>query len=240
MRPTHRPLRLALALPGIAFAASACVHSGHDHHAPTYSESEPNDDACCADDFGVLAAGEFLSIEGFISDDGHDPFDGFAFEAWQPLEVEFRLISESGADLDLCLYDPQIDLVVDCYETPYNPEVGTAFILAGGVDFHLVVNAFAGSGPYTLEVWASPLYGATAPAASGAEASALVAAAAPAPVRASPRSDFTAYLRGHEVAAGAPVARLGIALFVDLESGATNTAPIAETPAGILVWMGNP
>lgn len=167
----HPPRRaLLLATPALALIA-AC----HSNHEPgpvfvpaTYLESEVNDIAPLADYFGVLYPGDFFYIEGDITDipydpfdpwNGHDPFDGFAFTAGQPIHVQFRLfIDHPSADLDVILYDPQIDLDVAYFATGYNPEVGAVDVFSGGLDFHLVVESWVGSSGYTMEIEVFPLY----------------------------------------------------------------------------------
>jgi hypothetical protein len=239
----HFPSILALPFLG------ACVVSGGDGKPPYYAESEPNDGACCADDFGTLYAGEFLAIHGSISDSGFDPYDGFAFTAYQPMSVEFRLYADSPwADLDVCLYDPQLGITVDCFESPYNPETGVAHILAGGVDFHLVVNSFHGATGYTLEVEAFPLMLASGPAPAGAGATfgAVQGAEHTADEKPDRSAEFAAYsgaplaaaneLRGREVS----LIGLGELYLIDEAAGEMRTAFLTATSEGNLFWMGNP
>jgi hypothetical protein len=228
---------LGLALP----LFGACVHSdSHDH---ALKESEPNDAACCADYFGVLRPGDDLTIHGAISDDGFDPYDGFAFTAHEPITVEFRLYADSPfADLDVCLYDPQLGITVDCYESPFDPETGVAHILAGGVDFHLVVNAFVGDTAYTLRVEAFPLHfasGAAPPAAAGGAVQGGAHEGEEKPDRA---AEFAAY-HGAETASAPSfpsLVGLGELYLLDLATGGLRTAFLAATSDGTLVWMGNP
>ena len=241
--PRPRPA-FALALGSTLLAG--CIHSDGGPKHLVLSESEPNDGVCCADDFGLLAPGDFLAIHGFITDDGFDPFDGYAFTAWEPISVEFRVFADSGADLDVCLYDPQLGVIVDCFESPFNPETGVAHVLTGGADFHLVVNSFAGSSSYTLELDVFPLDFASA--APAAKAGALAGGAHGLGGKPDRRAAFAAY-------GGAPMtvgtvastpaeasALLGTGLLytLDLKSGELGTAFFARTSEGTLVWMGKP
>ncbi len=153
---------------------ASCVHSGGSSDG-AFAESEPNDAACCPDSFGFLSAGEFLAIKGTITDNGFDPFDGFSFIAAEPLTVDLRLFAHNPfADLDICVYDPQLGIFIDCFESPFDPEVGTVHVLLPGTEFHVVVNSFLGTSGYTLEVEAFPLSlasaapPATSPAGDGA------------------------------------------------------------------------
>lgn len=173
--PGHRSrpgTGLLLAL-GLGLLSSGCVRSsGRDAGPPVFSESELNDSVFTANDFGVLYPGDRFFIRGDISDLACDPFDpfaycdpfdGFAFTAGEPIYVEFRLFMDRfGHDFDVCLYDPQLDLTVDCFQSPNDPEFGAIEVLAGGLDFHLVVESFFGTGGYELEIDVYPLYGAGA------------------------------------------------------------------------------
>ena len=154
---------------------SSCVHSSGSSGG-SFAESEPNDFACCPDDFGFLAAGDFLSIKGSITDSGFDPFDGFAFTAFEPITVDLRLFAlNPAADLDICIYDPQLGIFIDCFESPFDPELGTVHVLFPGTVFHVVVNSFLGSSAYTLEVDVFPLsLASAAPPAAAATGSGAV------------------------------------------------------------------
>jgi hypothetical protein len=80
------------------------------------------------------------------------------------MHVDFQLfIDTNTANLDVCLYDPQLDQTVACFATDANPEQGGVDVSTGGLDFHLVVESFAGDGPYTLEINAQPLFAAATP-----------------------------------------------------------------------------
>ena len=183
-----RTLRLALSL--VSFGLVACHHHGHgsdsDGGTPVFVEQERNDDPLTANHFGVLRPGDHFIIEGNVRDDLVDPFDGFAFTAGGPLHVDFQLfIHNAAADLDVTLYDPQIDQTVASFATSDNPEVGGVDVLAGGLDFHLVVESFSGDATYSLEISVLSLFlrdgaraeGAPAIVASGARAERATAAA---------------------------------------------------------------
>ena len=165
-------MRSAILAPGLALLA-AC---GHSHHGggtgtgvPVFLEAERNDDPLSANDFGHLRPGDHFFIDGFVRDDLADPFDAFAFTADVPLHVDFELvIRNAAADLDVCLYDPQIDQTVACFATSDNPERGGVDVFAGGLDFHLVVESFLGDATYSLEIVVLPLFGREAQRAEGA------------------------------------------------------------------------
>ena len=142
------------------FSVTACSDHDHDHgvSVPSFFEVEPNDDAFTANDFGFLQPGDHFFIEGYITDNGFDPFDGFWFTSTQPIHVDFQLfIDEPFVDLDVCLYDPLFDVTIDCYQSTNNPEQGGVDVVGGNIDFHLVVESFVGSSTYGLEIVVLPL-----------------------------------------------------------------------------------
>ena len=155
-------VRTVLALALVLTVSVACTHRRyHDEpiFTPVYAELEPNDDAFNANYFGTLVPGDHFFIDGFSTDDSSDPFDGFAFTSVGPVHVDFRLwVTDPFTDLDVCLYDPQLDLVVDCFQTSNDPEEGGVDVTAGGLEFHLIVESFFGASSYSLEITASPLF----------------------------------------------------------------------------------
>ena len=153
----HRPRPFRRPLLPIALLIAGCSPATSDDPA-IYTEWEPNDDALSANDFGVLYPGDFFYIDGNSSDDGSDPFDGFAFVAGGPVHVDFRLFDDPySSDLDVWLYDAQLGEVVGYYETEQHPETGGVDIVAGGLEFHLMVRSYFGRSDYTLEIAVSPL-----------------------------------------------------------------------------------
>jgi hypothetical protein len=144
--------------------AQACSHHHHEDDVdpvPAFRESERNDAPAEANAFGLLYPGERFFIDGFVRDDGFDPFDGFAFTASEPLHVDFLLWHGSPtADLDVCLYDPLVDQTLACWATTERPERGGVDVFAGGLDFQLVVESFAGDSSYSLELVVYPLFAA--------------------------------------------------------------------------------
>jgi len=175
MRPAAISARIAtLALP--LTLALGCDHCNdcHDSGPATLFESEPNDLPQDADFAGTLFVGQHFFIEGFITDRGSDPFDGFAFTAGEPLHVDFQLFIDNAlADLDVCLYDPLLDQTLACFATDQNPEQGGVDVTAGGLDFHLVVESFTGESSYGLEIVVLPAVALTAAPSSATDAPAL-------------------------------------------------------------------
>ncbi|MDP6538344.1 MAG: hypothetical protein QF903_01430 [Planctomycetota bacterium] len=124
---------------------------------PVLYEVEPNDEAWYANEVGPVVAGEHFLIEGHITECCPDPFDGFAFVAVEPMEVELTLHAhDPTADLDFCIYDPVADVMLACFEGMTNPEIGSVG-LALPAEFHVVVSSWYGDSPYTLEVRTYPM-----------------------------------------------------------------------------------
>ncbi len=158
-------MRPALLLgPLVLFPTLACDDDDDDDggFVGTVFELEPNDDPATANYLGGLAVGSQLVIEGFITDRGTDPFDGFAFTALEPLHVDVLLAHNTLSDLDVCLFDPQLNQTLACFATEDNPELGGVDITAAGLDFHLVVESFVGESEYALELVVLPLFAARA------------------------------------------------------------------------------
>ena len=154
-------VKIALFVALSSFLA-ACVPSGSSSAIP-YSgnqplvELEPNDDAAHADYLGEFLAGDVISVEGHVSECCDDPFDGFAFYALEPVRVAVTLHGYNpGADLDFALYLPEIDAVVDSWETSNNPEYGE-FSFTGAGEFQIVVDSWIGDSGYLLDVEFLPL-----------------------------------------------------------------------------------
>jgi len=169
--------RLLSLLPLLALVALApgCRKRRYNDPAPVvvpaYGEVEVNDAAAQANDFGLLRPGDHFFIDGFITDSGADPFDGFLFTATQPIHVDFQLFIDNGAaDLDVYLYDPQIDADVAVFDTSLNPERGGVDVFSGGLDFHLVVQSWVGTSTYSMEILVYPLFVGLEEGASEAQA----------------------------------------------------------------------
>ena len=177
MRPAKKLELLALL---VSFSLVACDDDcddcDGDPQFPVFLEIEPNNDPPDADHFGVIRPGDHFFIEGTIRDDAFDPFDGFAFTSGDLIHVDFQLfVDDPFSDLDVCLYDPQLDQTIACFATTSNPEQGGVDVVSAGFDFHLVVESFVGISHYTLEIAVQPLLAATQAREPGAAQSPLSA-----------------------------------------------------------------
>lgn len=162
--PEHSLSSLALLLlllsscgGGGASGGGTVVVEGTTTTPPPLYEIEPNDVAAYADYIGEIIPGDYIEIEGHITECCPDPYDGFAFYAPGPVEVILTLNEANlAADLDFCIYDPTIDQMIACWETDLHPEVGI-FDYAGGGEFHVVIRSYIGDSNYLLEVDVRPL-----------------------------------------------------------------------------------
>lgn len=183
MMQLNRPLALI-----VLGSLCACGHSHDDSHhsggsvtiggggGPAH-EVEPNDDVFNANYLGAVHAGDFIQIEGHITECCYDEYDGFAFYALEPVSVVITLHEASPvADLDFAIYIPEIDDFVAAWETDNHPEFGV-FDFAGPGEFHIVINSWIGDSSYLLDVDVQPLF----PAAPGADGGPELAASCAAP-----------------------------------------------------------
>lgn len=174
---TARGFLCAAAFGFLLQGCTMTVSSGPDTE-PVIGEVEPNDGACCAQFVAVLAPYTSVELAGYVTADGPDQFDGFAFVADQPCEVQIALVAEDPfADLDVCVFDPQLGDFTYCLQTVLNPEVGSFPIFFAQQEFHLVVTSAFSASAYRLQVAVRPL-SATAAYAPGAGRSADPARAA--------------------------------------------------------------
>lgn len=145
----------ALALTGCAGGHGTTTHSDPPG-PPVYQEAEPNDSPFGADWFGGLYVHEHFFIEGHVDAFGPDVYDHFEFVADEPIGVEFWLDAwNPGADVDLCLIDPDNGDVLACYDSPHGSEAGYFTIDWPGKRFVLMVETWVYDTGYTLEIYTS-------------------------------------------------------------------------------------
>lgn len=152
--------RLVLSLAAAAFAGGCSRAHGH-HHPPfdpyTY-EIEPNDFYWTAQGIGPIDVGESVWLRGHVSDFTSDRYDGYAFQSWRPMDIEFHLTADDPhADFDIALFDPYTLTTVAVWESGSNHESGFFSVATAGTEFHLVVSSYTGTDSYTLEVRGTPL-----------------------------------------------------------------------------------
>lgn len=141
-------------------------------------EVERNDEAWEANDLGWLKAGQELELRGDISDDGWDPYDGFALRAQVDLRIRWELVPlDTGygpVDLDLHLYDPQAEEFIASFDCGCATERGT-IELPAGTEVHLVVAAWTGKSRWVLRMVTEPVQWLTQPQGPLADAQATTA-----------------------------------------------------------------
>ncbi|MCP3916626.1 MAG: hypothetical protein GY711_13805 [bacterium] len=163
-----RPSRAALALcVGLALTAGCKKGGGShghgngngNHNGPiVFFENEPNDSPGFADVIGTVTADSNFFIDGHVqSFPGFDTVDYFEFFVPEPVVIEFIVEGFAhNADLDLCVYDPDLDAIVACFESPLNPEVAEVVVHEYGKVFQILVDAYSVDSEYTIEVFGSP------------------------------------------------------------------------------------
>ena len=129
-------------------------------------EVERNDEAWEANDLGWLKPGQELELRGTISDDGWDPYDGFALRAEADLRIRWELVPlDTGygpVDLDLHLYDPALQDFIASFDCGCATERGT-IELPAGTEVHLVIAAWTGKSRWALRMVTEPVQWLTPP-----------------------------------------------------------------------------
>ena len=163
--PLFPTLLAALSL-GLTASCSHSHRGGSSNYTiDVFFESEPNDFAEEANDFGFLYPDELFIIEGEVYDDGfyYDPFDGFLFTSTEPLVVAFELfLSDPFSDVRIGLYDPVLDETVAYWYESNGYAYGELEVYDGGTDFHLFVEHLSGDTRYELEIESFPYFFAAA------------------------------------------------------------------------------
>ena len=170
-----RPLFLA----GLTLTVAGCGGGGPTYVGggyqgpPVFDELEPNDSPYEPDYLGGVDILSHFIVEGHVEAIGWDLVDHFELVADEPVGIEFYLHGDHpAADLDLCLWDPDIGQVVACYDGPWNPEEGFFTIDYPGKRVVLIVEAWAVDTTYSLELRATPnpYYGQGGPGAQAPSA----------------------------------------------------------------------
>ena len=157
-RDRRATLRLALLL--AAGGTSACAPAPGHHGPPpppVFEEREPNDSPFAADFLGGIDPTSHFFVEGHVECAGYDVYDHFELVADEALTVRFWLESwVPGADVDLCLVDPDTGEIVACYDSPWDTESGSFTVDWPGKRFVLLVEAWDHDTGYTLEISGDP------------------------------------------------------------------------------------
>jgi len=196
-------------------------------------EQEPNGNSDNPDFIGTIRAGDRFRIDGHVRDSGSDIFDGFAFVTAEPLVIEVTLFADNVfADLDFCVYDPDFDEFIACFDGEDDPEEGTFLVDAFNQEFHIVVESHFGDSGYLLEV--NAFASAFAPAATDLSAESggsTIRLTAPQHSTKDAR-DRSAYQPAAESAAAAdePSVRPEAALLIE----ATSDGRLRRTPGMVL------
>jgi len=194
-------------------------------------EVEPNDLPHQANWLGDLYPEDALAIDGRITQFGPDLLDGFALRSGAPIHVQFALWADQpGADLDVCLYDPDLGQYIACWETSAHPETGAFTIWGAGKEVHLVVSSYLGDSSYRFEV---QVYSACCP--DGPAPAAIETDTLAGPHRLGTEERWARYAaQARAEAAAAPRSVVpGELIEIDLESGELRRRPLVLEPLGM-------
>ena len=129
-------------------------------------ETEFNGDEASANFIGFVAPGDDYVIEGDIGF-GADFYDGFAFIADHPGEVEFVLTAHDAFSvLAVHVWDPVIGAFIFSFDAGQNPQIGAFDVYSYDTEFHLVVEPLFGAADYTLSVHGNAFFPGPAPQAA--------------------------------------------------------------------------
>jgi|GEM_PF-6776136 len=165
------PTRFVAATIAATLALSACAKHADSPLAggapiAYFFEDEPNDSSYAPQPIGPVHPPEQLVIQGDAGYHGYfhrDDSDAFALQAAAPARIHFALRCYGDGDLDLCLYDPYYDEVVEHWDS-YGEEEGSFDVPGFHQDFQLIVVAYSGEAEYDLELRVDPLpFGAPIP-----------------------------------------------------------------------------
>lgn len=163
MRPETIRATRSLCLAGLALAVAGCSgghghgHGGGHSGPPVLDEIEPNDSPYQPDFLGGVDSVSHFVVAGHVEAVGHDVYDHFELVAEEPVGIEFYLHGLAHhADLDLCLWDPDLEEIVACYDGPWNPEEGYFTLDWPGKRVVLLVEAWIVDSAYDLEILATP------------------------------------------------------------------------------------
>ncbi len=125
---------------------------------PVYQEREPNDSPYQTDWIAAVDSISYLTVQGHVDDpSGWDRYDHFEFMASGAATFDIELEGfASYADLDLTLWDPDLEQVIAVWDSPFNPELASFTITQPGKSFVLVVESYLGSSAYDLVVMGRP------------------------------------------------------------------------------------
>jgi hypothetical protein len=132
--------------------------------ATVYQEREPNDSPYQTDLISGVDMFSFLVVQGHVQPPGYfDVYDHFEFIALEPATFDLELTGWAPySDMDISLWDPDLQQIVAVWDSPWDPELGTFTVTQPGKVFVLVVEAYDTPSSYDLTLMGRPItYGAS-------------------------------------------------------------------------------
>ena len=157
--PTSTLIYLSLTL---GCAPAIYVPSGGG--AAVYQEREPNDSPYQPDSISGVDMFSYLVVQGHVQPPGYfDVYDHFEFIALEPATFDLELTGLAAySDMDVSLWDPDLQQIVAVWDSPLDPELGTFTVTQPGKAFVLVVEAYDTQSSYDLTLMGRPItYGAS-------------------------------------------------------------------------------
>ena len=133
------------------------------NEATVYQEWEPNDSPYQPDSISGVDMFSFLVVQGHVQPPGYfDVYDHFEFIALEPATFDLELTGLAAySDMDVSLWDPDLQQIVAVWDSPWDPELGTFTVTQPGKAFVLVVEAYDTPSSYDLTLMGRPItYGA--------------------------------------------------------------------------------
>jgi hypothetical protein len=132
--------------------------------ATVYQELEPNDSPYQPDSIAGVDVFSYLVVQGHVEPQGYfDVYDHFEFIALEAATFDLELTGWAPfSDMDVSLWDPDLQQIVAVWNSPWNPELGTFTVTQPGKVFVLVVEAYDTASSYDLTLMGRPItYGAS-------------------------------------------------------------------------------
>jgi hypothetical protein len=117
------------------------------------AEVEPNDTSEQPQVLGLLRPGECFTISGDVASE--DNLDGYRISMDEPQTISAILTHGSEVDFDLGFFRVDVDDFVAICLAEESPEICSAAFSDTMDDLDVIVNSFAGTGAYTLEIFST-------------------------------------------------------------------------------------
>ena len=127
--------------------------------ASVYQEREPNDSPYQPDPISGVDMFTYLVVQGHVQPPGFfDVYDHFEFVTLEPATFDLELVGlDPFSDMDIALWDPDLQQIVAVWDSPWDPELGTFTVTQTGKVFVLLVEAYNTPSAYDLTLMGRPI-----------------------------------------------------------------------------------